>query len=200
MPRDRVFIDANRDAYNTVMTTGWYPNVMQQTMIRAQTKLEFAYGLAMRMAEIINDVSPATKQMLGEISVYAELTRAAIVAAEDQAFEWGNGVWFPHGGPLASLRAILPTWFPRVGEIITLIGSHNLLAAPTRAQLDDRSLRPLIDQFLRGAKECLPRNARACFASRGISSAPRSRAATNFMSASISRRVRATISSRTRCR
>ena len=72
-------------------------------------------------------------------------------ASEDQAFEWGNGVWFPHGGPLASLRAILPTWFPRVGEIITLIGSHNLLAAPTRAQLDDRSLRPLIDQFLRGA-------------------------------------------------
>jgi len=90
--------------------------------------------------------------MLGEISTYAELTRAAIRAAEDQAFEWGNGVWFPHGGPLASLRAILPTWFPRVGEIITLIGSHNLLAAPTRAQLDDRSLRPLIDQFLRGAK------------------------------------------------
>src|ERR1700722_13512941 len=125
---------------------------MQQTMIRAQTKLEFAYGLAMRMAEIINDVSPATKQMLGEISVYAELTRAAIVAAEEQAFEWGNGVWFPHGGPLASLRAILPTWFPRVGEIITLIGSHNLLAAPTRAQLDDRNLRPLIDKFMRGGK------------------------------------------------
>ncbi len=152
VPRDRVFIDANRDAYNTVMTTGWYPNVMQQTMIRAQTKLEFAYGLATRMAEIINDVSPATKGMLGEISVYAELTRAAIVAAEDQAYEWGNGVWFPNGAPLASLRAILPTWFPRIGEIITLIGSHNLLAAPTRAQLDDRDLRPLIDKFLRGAK------------------------------------------------
>src|SRR5579864_1856511 len=122
VPRDRVFIDANRDAYNTVMTTGWYPNIMQQTMIRAQTKLEFAYGLATRMAEIINDVSPGTKQMLGEISVYAELTRAAIVAAEDQSFEWGNGVWFPHGAPLASLRAILPNWFPRVGEIITLLG------------------------------------------------------------------------------
>src|SRR5579864_1377391 len=122
VPRDRVFIDANRDAYNSVMTTGWYPNIMQQTMIRAQTKLEFAYGLAMRMMEIINDVSPATKGMLGEISVYAELTRAAIVAAEDQSFEWGNGVWFPHGAPLASLRAILPNWFPRVGEIITLLG------------------------------------------------------------------------------
>jgi 4-hydroxyphenylacetate 3-monooxygenase len=151
VPRDRVFINANLVAYNTVMATGWYPNIMQQTMIRAQTKLEFAYGLASRMAEAINDVSPATKQMLGEIWTYAEFTRAAIRSAEVEAFEYGNGVWFPNGGPLAALRAALPTWFPRVGEIITLIGSHNLLAAPTDAQLNDPKLRPLIDRYLRGA-------------------------------------------------
>ncbi len=151
VPRDRVFINANRDAYNTVMTTGWYPNIMQQTMIRAQTKLEFAYGLASRMAEAINDVSPATKQMLGEIWTYAEFTRAAVHSAEAGAFEYGNGVWFPDGRPLAALRAALPTWFPRVGEIITLIGSHNLLAAPTQAELADAKLRPLIERYLRGA-------------------------------------------------
>jgi aromatic ring hydroxylase len=153
VPSDRVFINANRAAYNTVMTTGWYPNIMQQTMIRAQTKLEFAYGLATAMAEAINDSSPATRQMLGEIWTYAEFTRAAIHSAEAEAFEYGNGVWFPNGGPLAALRAILPTWFPRVGEIITLIGSHNLLAAPTQAQLSDAALRPLIDRYLRGAKD-----------------------------------------------
>ena len=151
IPRDRVFINANRVAYNTVMTTGWYPNIMQQTMIRAQTKLEFAYGLANRMAEAINDRSPATNQMLGEIWTYAEFARAAVRSAEVEAFDYGNGVWFPNGGPLAALRAALPTWFPRVGEIITLIGSHNLLAAPTRAQLDDSNLRPLVERYLRGA-------------------------------------------------
>ena len=85
VPRDRVFIDANLVAYNTVMTTGWYPNIMQQTMIRAQTKLEFAYGLANRMAEAINDASPATQQMLGEIWTYAEFARAAIHSAEIEA-------------------------------------------------------------------------------------------------------------------
>ena len=151
VPRDRVFINANRAAYNTVMNTGWYPNVMQQTMIRAQTKLEFAYGLATRMCETINDSSPAAKQMLGEIWTYAELTRAALHSAETAAFEYGNGVWFPNGGPLAALRAILPTWFPRVGEIITLLGSHNLLAAPTEAEFSDPKLRRLIDIYLRGA-------------------------------------------------
>src|SRR5208337_1061648 len=82
VPRDRVFINANRTAYNTVMMTGWYPNIMQQTMIRAQTKLEFAYGLGVAMSEAINDKSPATSQMLGETWTYAELVRAAIHSAE----------------------------------------------------------------------------------------------------------------------
>jgi aromatic ring hydroxylase len=158
VPRDRVFINANSRAYNTVMTTGWYPNVMQQTMIRAQTKLEFAYGLGCLMAEMINDKSPATAQLLGEIWSYAELTRAAVRAAETEAFEYGNGVWFPNGGPLAALRASLPSWFPRVGEIIKLIGSHNLLATPTENQFDDPALRDLVNQFLRGANDISARD------------------------------------------
>ncbi len=158
VPRDRLFINSNWVAYNTVMTTGWYPNVMQQTMIRAQTKLEFAYGLGCAMAEIINDRSPATSQMLGEIWTYSEFARAAVRAAETEAFEYGNGVWFPNGGPLAALRAALPSWFPRVGEILTLIGSHNLIATPAEAQFDDPGLRPLIERYLRGAKEVSARD------------------------------------------
>ncbi len=40
---------------------------------------------------------------------------------------------------------------PAANEIIALIGSHNLLATPTRAMLDDDRLRPLLDQYLCGA-------------------------------------------------
>ena len=90
VPRDRVFIDANRRRLQHRDDDGWYPNIMQQTMIRAQTKLEFAYGLATRMAEVINDVSPATKQMLGEISSYAELTRAAVSGCGGRRFRVGQ--------------------------------------------------------------------------------------------------------------
>ena len=59
VPRERVFIDGDIDVYNSVMgPTAWWANIMQQTTIRALTKLEFAYGLAMRMAEAVNDNSP----------------------------------------------------------------------------------------------------------------------------------------------
>ena len=151
VPRERLHINCNLAVYNQVMTTGWFPNVMQQTMIRAQTKLEFAWGLATRMCEAINAVQPPNAQMLGEIWTYAEIARACIQTAEDNASEFGAGVWFPQGGPLTALRASLPQWFPRVNEIIRLLGSHNLFAAPTAAQFADPALRPLIDRYLRGA-------------------------------------------------
>jgi 4-hydroxyphenylacetate 3-monooxygenase oxygenase component len=153
VPRDRVFIDANKAVYNSVMMKSWWPNIMQQTMIRAQTKLEFAWGLATRMAEAINARQPQAMAMLGEIWSYAEFTRAAIHSAEEGAFEYGNGVWLPDERPLAALRASLPIWFPRVNEIIRLVGSHNHFCAPSAAQFADPQLRPLLDKYLHGAGE-----------------------------------------------
>lgn len=151
VPKDRVFIDRNLSVHNTVMTTTWAPNIMQQTMIRAQTKLEFAWGLATRMAESINLSHPGALQMLGELWSYAEFARACIRAAEDQAAEKANGLWVPDAGPLIALRGMLPVWFPRVGEIIRILGAHHFFTAPTRGQLKDPELRPLLDRYLRGA-------------------------------------------------
>ena len=151
IPRERVFIDGNVDVYNQVMTTGWFPNIMQQTMIRAQTKLEFAYGILCRMVEAIGDRSAAANEQLGEVFGYSELARAAVRTAEAEAFEFGNGVWFPNGTPLTQLRHFLPAWFPRVNEIIRLVGSHNLLATPTRRDVLDPELAPLIATYLQGA-------------------------------------------------
>jgi aromatic ring hydroxylase len=153
VPKERVFVDGNLAVYNEVMRTSWGPNITQQTMIRAHTKLEFAHELATRLAEALNDTRPATMQMLGEIWSYAEFARSAILAAEAGAHEYGDGCWFPDGRPLFALRAALPQWFPRVNEIIQLIGSHNLLAVASSGMLADPELRPLVDHHLRGAGE-----------------------------------------------
>jgi 4-hydroxyphenylacetate 3-monooxygenase oxygenase component len=151
VPRERLFIDANLAVYNSVMKTSWWPNITQQTMIRAQTKLEFAYGLANRMTDALNlTAQPQTQQLLGELTMYTEFARAAIFAAEQGAREYGNGLWCCDLRPLSALRAALPTWFPRVNEIIRVLGAHNLLTTPSRAALADAGLRPLIDRYLPG--------------------------------------------------
>jgi aromatic ring hydroxylase len=133
------------------MTRSWNSNVMQQTMVRAATKLEFAWGLATAMAEAIGDKSPNAQQLLGELWSYAELARAAVQAAEDHPKEWSNGCWFPDAAPLSALRATMPFWMPRANEIIKLLGSHNLLATPTWAMMRNPELRPYIDKYLHGA-------------------------------------------------
>ncbi len=153
VPRERVFIDGNLPVYNTVMSPSWRGNAMQQTMVRAHTKLEFAWALATRMAEAIGATDPNTQQMLGEIWGYAELTRAAIHSGEEGAHEYGNGAWFLDQRPLNALRGMLPYWFPRVNEIVRLIGSHNVLATPSAGNFADPRLRPLIEKYIRGAGE-----------------------------------------------
>jgi 4-hydroxyphenylacetate 3-monooxygenase len=151
IPRERVFIDGHVDVYNGIRHSGVVENLTNQTTVRALTKLEFSYGLAVRMAEAINDQTSATLEMLGELLSYVEVTRSAVLLSAEQGREVGDGVWFPDPRPLVPMRSLLATWFPRVAEIITLIGSHNLLATPSRGQLDDPGLRPLLDEFLHGA-------------------------------------------------
>jgi aromatic ring hydroxylase len=151
--RERLFCDGRVDIYNTVGTTGLRDNLTNQTTIRALTKLEFAYGLATRMAEAIGDASAATHEMLGELLDYTEVARSAVLLSAEHGRDIGTGVFFPDGRPLHPMRSLLATWFPRVNEILMLIGSHNLLATPGRRQLDDARLRPLLDEFLHGAKD-----------------------------------------------
>lgn len=151
VPWDRVFIDGDVDVYNSIRETGFLINMTSQSTTRALTKLEFAYGLASRMAEMIGDYTPATVEMLGELACYVRITRNALELSLEKAWQRPDGVWFPLGEALDPMRAMLAMWMPRVNEIITLIGGHNLLTTPTRAQLDDPDLRPLIDEMLHGA-------------------------------------------------
>jgi len=151
VPHSRVFLDGDPEVYNKAMTTGWAANIMQQTTIRAHVKLDFAWQLATKMAEALKSESPAVTEMLGELWTYAELTRSGLTAAEAGAYEWGNGVWFCDERPFRALRPTLPRWMPRVNEIIKLLGAHSLLATPTRRELDNPALRPLIDKYYAGA-------------------------------------------------
>ena len=151
VPWDRIFIDGDVEIYNSMRQTGYAINMTTQSTIRALTKLEFAYGLAGRMAELIGDYSPATTEMLGELACYVRLTANAVELSLEKAWQRDDGVWFPDGAALEPMRSMLAVWMPRVAEIIILIGSHNLLTTPSRAQLDDPKLRPLIDEMMGGA-------------------------------------------------
>ncbi len=154
VPRSRVFCDSNPEVFNGVMRRGWTGNIMQQTAIRALVKLEFAYELAARMVDVTGQSRRSeVTHMLGELWSYAELTRSAIKAAEDGAFDYGDGTWICDERPFYALRPTMPGWMVRVNDILKTIGSHNLLATPAQADLVDPELEPALRHYLRGADE-----------------------------------------------
>jgi 4-hydroxyphenylacetate 3-monooxygenase len=154
IPKNRVFCDSNPDVFNVVMRRGWTGNIMQQTVIRALVKLEFAYELATRMVNVTGQQNRSeSTQMLGELWSYAELTRSALQAAEDSAFDYGDGTWFCDERPFQALRPNMPGWMVRVNDILKQLGSHNLLAIPSEADFSDPELAPLLDHYLKGADD-----------------------------------------------
>ena len=142
VPRDRLFIDCNLKSYNTVMTTSWPPNIQQQTMIRASVKLDFAWGVALRMAAAINAVDPETNAHdRRDLELRRAHARGRASRPRPRRANGRAACGPARRAPLHALRGILPIWFPRVNEILRLIGSHNLFATPTAAQMADPDLR-----------------------------------------------------------
>ncbi|HVZ08544.1 4-hydroxyphenylacetate 3-hydroxylase N-terminal domain-containing protein [Rhodopila sp.] len=153
VPYERLFIDCDIEVYNGLRRAGWAANVFQQTSIRAAVKLEFAYDLCLRMAQVTNsETKPDVAAALGEIWAYAQLTRAATRAAEAGAHDQGNGAFFLDDRPLRAIRSMMPAWMIRVNEIIKSLGSHNLLATPSLSLFDNGEIGPLLEQLMPGAR------------------------------------------------
>ena len=152
IPKENMWIDGRVEIYNTVMgMSPWWANVMQQTTVRALTKLEFAYGLATAMAETIGDDTDGTAELLGEIWGYVEMTRSGLVAGLAECKTWEDGLVTLDPRAVHPLRALLPIWFARVNEIIKVVGSHNLLQVSSQTQIGNARIKGLIDEFMPGA-------------------------------------------------
>jgi aromatic ring hydroxylase len=152
IPLERMFIDGSVVAYNSVPKSGWMSNILQQTCIRAAVKLEFVYDLCLEMAKICNsDKRPEVQGMLGELRTFANLTRAAVRAAETDASDHGNGALFLNQAPVRAIKNMMPGWMVRANEIIVTIGSHNLLCTPSRADFANPAMRDILVEMLPGA-------------------------------------------------
>ena len=109
VPRDRVFIDGNLRVYNGILRDAGGPNIMQQTMIRAATKLDVRLG-----AGHAHGRGDQRRRCRRRCRCWARsgptpsspARRSA--RSEVDAREYSNGVWLPDVQPLHALRASLP--------------------------------------------------------------------------------------------
>ena len=78
---------------------------------------------------------PQMQQMLAEIIENLEVTKACLRAAEVDATIDDWGVMSPAATPLMVARQLFMRMYPRMAEILHLLGSSSLMALPTEADL-----------------------------------------------------------------
>ena len=138
VPWERVFL------YNDVgLTNGWADRTNRnahtghQVVTKNVVKCEFMLGLATLMAETLGSGDlPNVQQLIAELIENLEITKALLAASEAQAFidEWG--IFCPDYRPLLVARKQMITMYPRMAEILHLLGSSSLMALPNEADLN----------------------------------------------------------------
>ena len=137
VPWERVFLLGDPDRCNDMsQATHQYLHSGHQVVTKNVVKCEFILGLANLMVQTLgSDDQPHVIQMMAEIIENLETTKALLRAAEADAYldEWG--VMCPADMPLMVARHLFIRMYPRMGEILHLMGSSSLMALPTQADL-----------------------------------------------------------------
>src|SRR5207249_9531428 len=90
---------------------------------------------------------PQTEAHIGELMLTTELMRSCMRAAEADAEIDRWGVMCPAILPVESTRNLMMTAYPRMIEILQLLGSSSFLIQPSEADFKG-PLKPEIEQYL----------------------------------------------------
>ena len=137
VPWERVFLLGDVDLCNNMsMQTRQYVHSGHQVVTKNVVKCEFLLGLANLMVQTLgSSQQPQVQQMTAELIENLEVTKACLRAAEADAAVDRWGVMCPAGMPLMVARQLFIRMYPRMAEILHLLGSSSLMALPTEADL-----------------------------------------------------------------
>ena len=149
VPWERVFLLGDVALVNgTAFATGSSMHSAHQGAAKNLAKCEFVVGVALLMTETLGNAQlPQVEERLGELMMYTELMRACMRAAEADAEldEWG--VMCPARLPVETTRNLFMTAYPRMVEILQLLGSSSFMIIPNEADFAS-PLAPDIDRYL----------------------------------------------------
>jgi len=149
VPWERVFLLYDVDRLNaTPHLTHSTAHSAHQGAAKNLAKCEFVLGVALLMTQTLGNAHlPHTEERIGELMLNTELIRACLRAAEADAAVDRWGVMCPAILPVECTRNLFMTAYPRMIEILQLLGSSSFLLTPSEKDFEG-PLRPAIDQYL----------------------------------------------------
>lgn len=149
VPWENVFLLGDVELCNNMsMNTRQYVHSGHQVVAKNVVKCEFVLGLANLMVQTLGSSQlPHVQQMMAEIIENLEVTKACLRTAEVDAEIDRWGVLAPSEFPLMIARQLYIRMYPRMAEILHLLGSSSLMALPTEADMNG-PLAGEIDRYL----------------------------------------------------
>jgi len=149
VPWERVFVYGDVAMLNnTAPVTHSSAHTSHQGAAKNLAKCELVLGVALLVTETLGSSHlPHSDERIGELIMYTELMKACMRAAEADAKldEWG--VMCPASLPAETTRNLFMTAYPRMVEILQLLGSSSLMILPTEADFKT-PLGPHIESYL----------------------------------------------------
>jgi 4-hydroxyphenylacetate 3-monooxygenase len=149
VPWDRVFLLEDAKLCNELhMATGATVHMTYQVLQKNIAKAEFVLGVAESIVDAIGiGQFQHVQEKVSEIILAVETMKAFVRASEADASLNRWGVMTPRWEPLNAARHIFPKTYPRLVEIVQLLGASGLMAVPSEADLASGA-RPDIDKYL----------------------------------------------------
>jgi 4-hydroxyphenylacetate 3-monooxygenase len=149
VPWERVFLLGDVDLLNrTGIETNFSAHSAHQGAVKNLAKCEFVLGVALLMTETLGNAHvPHSESYIGELMLTTSLMKASIRGAEADARLDRWGVMCPDPVMIESTRNLFMTAYPRMIEILHLLGSSSLMITPSKADLAS-PLATDIDQYL----------------------------------------------------
>lgn len=139
VPWERVFMYREPLKCNQAFAeTNAVVHMMHQVVAGKLAKAEFFVGLLCAMAKATGkDKDMSVRGQIAEAMWIAETVRALRFSAEQQAHEdqWGN--FMPLRRPIDTSRNLFPKFYPRLVELVQLLGSSSLMATPCEADFSN---------------------------------------------------------------
>jgi 4-hydroxyphenylacetate 3-monooxygenase oxygenase component len=156
VPWERVFVDGDVDICNgwrDKMKTAYAGLTYHQTCVKDLAKAEFAFGVALMLAESTGiDEYFHVQSKLGEISSMITQIRGSILAAEAEAYEFpGTDYLIPEPRHLFAVTSSFPDMYPRILQIIRDLGGSGLIGVPAWEDLEaENPLGGDVETYFRG--------------------------------------------------
>ena len=138
VPWERVFLYGDQELCNNLaVATNQYTHSGHQVVTKNVAKCEFVAGLASLVTHTLGSGSiPQVQALLAETLENLEIMKALLQTAEANAELDQWGVMCPARIPIVVARSLFIRMYPRMAEIIQLLGSSSLMALPAEVDLD----------------------------------------------------------------